>query len=65
MRVYQAAIIVTVTITFYLGGMSWLFCVLWNWIAADLFDAPLITYWQAMGLFVLINIISGIASSAR
>lgn len=30
---------------------------LWNWIAVDLFSAPIITYWQAFGLSWLCGIL--------
>jgi len=32
---------------------------LWNWIAAGVFSAPELTYWQAFGLALLLSIIGG------
>lgn len=32
---------------------------LWNWVAVDLFAAPVITYWQALGLQWLCHILFG------
>ena len=26
---------------------------LWNWLMPEIFDLPVITYWQAVGLFIL------------
>ena len=30
---------------------------LWNWLVPDLFNGPVITYWQALGLLVLSKIL--------
>jgi cytochrome b subunit of formate dehydrogenase len=30
---------------------------LWNWLLPDLFNLPLITYWQSLGLLVLVKIV--------
>lgn len=37
------------------------FCImlLWNWIAAGLFGAPVITFWQAFGIGWLCNLLFG------
>lgn len=32
---------------------------LWNWIMPELFDLPALTYWQAVGLFILSKIFIG------
>lgn len=32
---------------------------LWNWLMPELFDLPLISYWQAVGVLVLAKIIFG------
>lgn len=32
---------------------------LWNWLMPTLFDLPLITYWQGVGLFILAKILLG------
>ena len=32
---------------------------LWNWLMPELFDLPMITYWQAVGLFFLAKILFG------
>lgn len=32
---------------------------LWNWLMPELFDLPLITFWQGMGLFLLSKIFFG------
>lgn len=32
---------------------------LWNWLMPELFDLPTITFWQAIGLFILAKIIFG------
>ena len=37
-------------------GVWWLFFWLWNAIAADVFGAPELTFWQSVGLLVLSRI---------
>jgi hypothetical protein len=32
---------------------------LWNWLMPELFGLPLISYWQAVGLFILLKILIG------
>jgi|SRR5690606_25593043 len=32
---------------------------LWNWLMPDIFGLPPITYWQAVGLFILLKILLG------
>jgi lipopolysaccharide export LptBFGC system permease protein LptF len=32
---------------------------LWNWLVPSLFNGPVITFWQAMGLLILSKIITG------
>ena len=33
--------------------MSWLVMLLWNVVATTLFNAPVLTYWYSMGLYLL------------
>jgi hypothetical protein len=42
-----------------IAGVWWLFYWLWNTIAADIFGAPELTFWQAVGLLVLVGIVTG------
>lgn len=41
-----------------IGGIWWLFYWLWNTIAADIFGAPELTFWQAVGLLVLVGLLT-------
>ena len=44
----------------------WIFQLLWNAIAADVFGAPELTYWQAAGVMILLGMItSGFRSSRK
>ncbi len=36
---------------------SWVTYLLWNWLVPVLFNGPIITYWQALGLLVLTKIL--------
>jgi len=37
---------------------------LWNWLAVDLFQLPMITFWQAFGLKFLIHLLWASSSSS-
>lgn len=40
----------------------WLTMTLWNWLVPELFNGPVVNYWQTAGLFILSKIIfTGIA----
>jgi hypothetical protein len=41
------------------AALSWLVMRLWNWLAPDLFGWHQITFWQALGLFLLSKILFG------
>lgn len=41
-----------------IGGIWWLFYWLWNTIAADVFGAPELTFWQSAGLLVLVGLLT-------
>ena len=49
-------IIAMATFAFLLG---WLLQILWNATVASMFGWPEITYWQAMGIFILAKLIFG------
>ena len=36
-----------------------LFMQLWNWLIPDLFNGPVLTYWQALGLLILSKLLFG------
>jgi hypothetical protein len=38
---------------------GWIFMLLWNWIAVGIFGAPVISFLQAWGLWLLITLIGG------
>lgn len=38
-------------------ALAWPVKLLWNWLMPVLFSLPAITFWQAAGLMVLINIL--------
>ena len=39
--------------------VSGVIMLLWNWLIPDLFSGPVITFWQAAGLFLLSKILFG------
>lgn len=50
-------IILLVLVSIFLGPLLLMW--LWNWVAVDLFSAPVITYWQAFGLELLSYMLFG------
>lgn len=50
-------LIVPAFIVAWVALMSGILMLLWNWIAVGLFHAPVINFWQAVGLSILMNII--------
>ena len=39
---------------------------LWNWLIPELFNGPVLTYWQTVGLFILSKILlTGVAPGSR
>lgn len=47
-------VIVAIAFGFVMGTMY-----LWNWLVPDLFNGPVINFWQALGLLVLSKILFG------
>jgi len=54
-KVLKFLVIAAVAITVF----SLLVMVLWNWLMPTLFGWPVITFWQALGLLILIKILFG------
>tara|TARA_R110000744_G_scaffold163531_1_gene280511 strand:+ start:356 stop:565 length:210 start_codon:yes stop_codon:yes gene_type:complete len=42
------------------AGIWWLFYYLWNTIAAGVFGAPELTFWQSVGLLVLVGLVTSV-----
>jgi hypothetical protein len=36
---------------------AWFTMLLWNWVMVDVFALPVLTYWQAWGLYMLSTIL--------
>ena len=51
------AMIILATLFFLLAG--YVLQLLWNWLMPELFELPMITYWQAFGLLILAKIFFG------
>lgn len=49
--------------TFCLEG--WLFMLLWNWVAVELFNAPILGYWLCVGIVIFITFIGRLFSGFR
>lgn len=39
---------------------GWIFMLLWNWLAVELFAAPLLSYWICVGIVAALNFIAGL-----
>lgn len=49
-------IVVIVTSLILLSLVSLVVMLLWNWVAVALFNAPHISFWMALGVFVIIRL---------
>ncbi|MAU14895.1 MAG: hypothetical protein CMH46_05070 [Muricauda sp.] len=61
---------VKVTAMIILGGVlfllaNYLLMYLWNWLMPDLFGVGTVTYWQALGLFVLAKLLFGFGGGGK
>jgi hypothetical protein len=54
-KIFTIAAIIAFTVAVF-GGIWWLFYWLWNEIAAGVFGAPELTFWQSVGLLVLVGL---------
>lgn len=52
-KVIFGALAITAFVFAFGYGIQWL----WNWLMPDLFELPTISYWQAIGLFILSRIL--------
>lgn len=39
--------------------VAWIFQMLWNFIVPDLFGLPVINFWQALAIWLLVGLIGG------
>ncbi len=39
---------------------GWIFLLLWNWLAVDYFNAPLLGYWVCVGIVCALHFLGGI-----
>lgn len=39
---------------------AWVIELLWNWLIPTLFHGPIVTYWEALGILVLLSIVGGL-----
>jgi hypothetical protein len=50
---------VLVLITVFLAVLGLLVMKLWNWLVPSLFMGPVVSYWEALGLLVLVRVLCG------
>lgn len=58
MKKYAFSVILVALITNFI--LAYIIMLLWNWLLPTLFGLITITYWQAFGVLILLNIISGL-----
>ena len=44
---------------------GWVFMLLWNWVAVELFNAPILGYWLCVGIVTFITFIGRLFSGYR
>ena len=47
------------------AGVWWLFYWLWNTIAAGIFGAPELTFWQSVGLMALVGLLANVIRASK
>ena len=47
------------------AGVWWLFYWLWNTIAAGIFGAPELTFWQSVGLMALVWLLANVIRASK
>lgn len=58
MKKYACSTIIAAIISQFI--LAYIIMLLWNWLLPTLFGLITITYWQAFGVLILLNIISGL-----
>lgn len=57
------ALLIILGVLAFLGAIfcaeGWLLMTLWNWLAVSLFSAPALSFKMALGLMMLINLLTG------
>jgi len=41
------------------GILGGIFMLLWNWVIVGIFGAPVLSFWQAWGLWIIISMVGG------
>ena len=41
---------------------AWILWLLWNWLVPELFGGPRVTYWQAVGVMLLLSFVRGVVT---
>ena len=60
--IFLITIVVVILLSLFTG---WIFMLLWNWLAPIFWTAaPILTYWQAMGIMLILNIIGSFFKSS-
>ena len=57
-KILTGLLVISFVVAFVMG-MWWVVYYLWNEIAAGVFGAPELTYWQTAGAMVLLGLITG------
>ena len=58
-RGFLYGIMIAAAFVVFASIFAWIFMLLWNWLIPVLFNGPILTYWQALGLLVLTKILFG------
>lgn len=64
-RVASIGVLVLAAFTLFIFGLTYVTMSLWNWLVPALFAGPSISFWQTMGLLVLLKILLWPLSGGR
>ena len=57
LRMIAIGLLATGAFVLFLAGLTYLTMTLWNWLVPDLFAGPALTFYQTLGLLVLLKIL--------
>lgn len=66
-QIIGAILIILSVIALIIGiaaGVAAIFMLLWNWLMPMIFGLPVLTFWQAWGLWILLGLIGGLFKSS-
>ena len=63
---FGGCVVVLLVVAIIIALIAWAFQALWNWLVPIFWSAaPMLTYWQSLGIYLLLSIIGGFFRSSN